>query len=260
MPFYKGSIHIHSNWSSDGALSLESLKKAYTSRGFHFVMLSDHLEDFTSERYRKMVSACQVLSSENFLLVPGLEFHSESVALFGLMSYPGSGMPLIDLLQTISPQGSFNAFVHPTNFGRLPSEKVISKLHALEVWNVRYDGSRFPSYRNLKFWHRLSEHFPLIPIFGIDFHNKEGIGTTWIEVELEKLSRQNLLGALKNAQFKLFARNKHWQMDHIGNGAKLQIFGYHCFRLISLAIYRKIKNHLPEIWVKQVKGIVNGRS
>lgn len=258
MQVYKGSIHIHSTYSFDGTLSLERLRDSYAASGFDFLILSEHREDFSPVGYKELVSTCDALSRNDFLLVPGLEFHSEAIAVHGLREYPEDSLPMSNFLAHTRAKGTFNVLVHPSNLRNLPPKEILLQLHAVEVWNVRYDGSRFPSFRNLTIWRRLSRNFPLASIFGIDFHKKEGIGTTWVQVDLENLSSENLLDTLRKGHFSLFSGSGEWHMESLHGKQLFEICVYHYMRWFAIRFYKKMRHLLPDTLIHFLKKLVNG--
>ena len=258
MSVFKGSIHIHSTYSFDGSLNLARLRDAYVSHGFDFLILSEHQEDFSPQRYKELVSTCKSLTRADFLLIPGLEFHNEAVAVHGLYEYPGDGLTMLEFLTLARSQGAFNVLVHPSNLSKLPPRDILQQLHAVEVWNVRYDGSRFPSLRNLFIWRCLSRKYALSPIFGIDFHKKEGIGTTWLQVGLDTLSSKDLLNALRNNHFKLFSGSGEWHMESLQRSRLFKICVYYYTRWFAIRFYKRMRHILPNGLTNSLKKRVNG--
>jgi len=47
---FEGLMHIHSRYSYDGFFSLEELSELSKSRGYNFIVLTDHADDFDGEK------------------------------------------------------------------------------------------------------------------------------------------------------------------------------------------------------------------
>jgi hypothetical protein len=63
---YKGNTHLHTT-RSDGSMDPEIVFKKYMDRGYSFVVLTDHIRYFNSDRY----------NTEKFIVLPGVELHVE---------------------------------------------------------------------------------------------------------------------------------------------------------------------------------------
>src|SRR5262245_34165832 len=73
----KGVLHVHSVFS-DGEESLDCLVETLRQAGMSFAAVSDHAEAFDDRQMEDYVRICEALSTESFLVIPGLEF-----ALYG---------------------------------------------------------------------------------------------------------------------------------------------------------------------------------
>ena len=69
----KGVLHVHSRFS-DGEESLERLVEVFQQSGMQFAAVSDHAEVFDDRRMEEYVHLCEALTSNSFLVIPGLEF------------------------------------------------------------------------------------------------------------------------------------------------------------------------------------------
>lgn len=63
---YKGNTHLHTT-ISDGHMEPEEVFKKYKENGYSFVVLTDHIKYFNSDRY----------NSDDFIVLPGVELHVE---------------------------------------------------------------------------------------------------------------------------------------------------------------------------------------
>src|SRR5436309_15089673 len=69
----KGVLHVHSVFS-DGEEPLDRVVEPLRQAGMSFAAVSDHAEVFDDLRMEDYVWICETLSTETFVVIPGLEF------------------------------------------------------------------------------------------------------------------------------------------------------------------------------------------
>jgi hypothetical protein len=257
MSIFRGATHLHSKYSLDGHVSLKTLRDFYEKRDYNFLLMSEHYEDLSREQFCKFGEQCVDLSNDNFIIIPGIEFHNDCITVNGLRHYPLPNRPIAEMLA--EDQNTFNVLVHPSNLRKFLPSPILSKLHAVEVWNVRYDGSRFPSFRNLAIWRRLSKKYPLAPILGLDFHQKENMASHYLEVKAERLSTRSLLVALQRGDYDLFSGGKKWDPSQLSLRFFILSALYYYFRLFAVKIYKNSKTVIPNSLSNHIKSYINGK-
>lgn len=147
---YKGNTHLHTTLS-DGKMTPEEAFAKYKSKGYSFVVLTDHIRYFNSDRY----------NTDDFIVIPGVENHVEhdwdnhrdhhiigvydpsagetfsdghrfevpQVEPFGLKAAQGC----IDLLKE---NANIAIYTHPV-WSKVEPEKLITlrNFDLLEIWN-----------------------------------------------------------------------------------------------------------------------------
>ncbi len=79
-----GLIHVHSEYSYDGTLSLEELVSLCKEGEDRFVILTEHADDFYDSKMDMLVDECKKLSTKDFILIPGLEFNCEGMHILAI--------------------------------------------------------------------------------------------------------------------------------------------------------------------------------
>src|SRR5262245_50531957 len=148
----KALLHVHSNYSYDGQPTLEALAAWGASRQLDAIFLTEHTNDFDSNKMQKFVRHCEDLAKEPCRLVPGLEFPVRGgFHLLGLSLRVFE--PVVEPLAAvrfIHEQGGLAVLAHPARYkGTWPDAAMLAELDGIEVWNARYDGRFVPSERVL---------------------------------------------------------------------------------------------------------------
>ena len=180
----KLDLHVHSQRSPDGCMSLEEIAERARAAGMNGAAVCDHdlcLED--------------VPSFPDFLLIPGVEVSTEYGHLLGLFVREPIGTRVFrEAAEAIRGQGGLAVLAHPfqrsRDAGRIAP--IVSLLDGVEVWNSRAE-------RKIPDANRLAAGFAqahgLRPFGGSDAHCPQEVGNGFTTVEAESLS----LDAVKTA-------------------------------------------------------------
>ena len=139
-------MHVHSNWSYDAFWPLEAIAFAFRKRRYDVVLMAEHDTGFTEDAWQRYRQSCSLLSTENFLLVPGLEYgDSENrvhIATWGDLPFLGERRATREVLEEVRRGGGFSVFAHPHRKGALGmfDEDWLPLLDGYELWNRKYDG------------------------------------------------------------------------------------------------------------------------
>lgn len=191
--WFRGSLHVHSTYS-DGQLSPDSLISSYKSKGYDFIVISDHNRLTDGEN----------LSSNNFLLINGEEItfieHINGIGLSKAIN--PSGLNLGQVITAVNSQKAIPIINHPIwKPTRLYYHDIIN-LHVkhMEIYNAYTDS--VGHHDDLTMWDSLLTNGK--EMFGVasdDAHFPSQIGHGWIEVRSTSLSRDSILNAIKNGDF-----------------------------------------------------------
>src|SRR5438093_284526 len=117
MQMVPAACHVHSNWSYDGRWTLPELAAEFGRRGFRVLMMTDHDRGFTESRRLRHRAACVQASSENILVVPGIEYSDAQnivhILAWGPVPFLGEGLPTIEVLKAVKAAGGVAVMAHP---------------------------------------------------------------------------------------------------------------------------------------------------
>src|SRR5436309_3939043 len=211
MSFRKGVLHIHSIFS-DGEKSLDRLVESLRLAGMSFAAATDHAEVFDDRRMEEYVLLCRALSTESFVVIPGLEFalHGGDIHILGYGITRRVRFKSAEaLVDGIHEAGGIAVLAHPP-FGSINIlGSVRAKLDGIEVWNGRYDGTHAPRADSFQLLRRIRSMNPkAVAYCGIDLHKAAQLRKPiFIELEADRLDRDTILGTLRTGNFTVNGSN-----------------------------------------------------
>ena len=167
------ACHVHSKWSYDGSWSLEALSAKFSRRGCRVLMMTEHDRGFTPSRLDQYREACAQASSNEILVVPGIEYSDAAnrvhVLVWGPVPFLGESLPTSAMLDAVHAAGGLAVLAHPSRRDAWRSFDPCwtSRLLGIETWNRKYDGWA-PSQTAPALLHTVSA----IPFVGLDFHTQ----------------------------------------------------------------------------------------
>ncbi len=206
----KGALHVHSNLSHDGRMSVAEVAAFYRCRGYHFVAMGDHSQDMDAAKVRAQVADCAAHSDERFLMIAGIEYtcRQEGMHILGVgcLEVTSEHEPL-PVAQLIRRSGGFAVLAHPKRFGWQASPELLQALDAAEFWNVGYDGRFLPSMLAPAAYERMLQANPkLLAVPAHDLHSPRGYYDVAVEMELPALTRQAVLQSLFAGAYRIRSR------------------------------------------------------
>jgi predicted metal-dependent phosphoesterase TrpH len=181
------AAHVHSSWSYDAEWSLEDIVSAFRRRRYDVVLMSEHDRGFDQQRWTDYKQACKAASTDNLLLVPGIEYEDADnvvhTPVWGdNVPFLGPGRPTLELLRSAHAEGAVAVLAHPWRRNAIARYQPVwaQFLSAVEVWNRKYDGlaprreaSRFADEGGLGHFVSLDFHtrrqfFPLAMSISLD--------------------------------------------------------------------------------------------
>lgn len=163
--------HVHSMWSYDGSWSLEELSAKFSRQGCRVLMMTEHDRGFTAKRLAEYRHACAQASSDEILVVPGIEYSDAAnrvhVLVWGDVPFLGENVPTGEMLAGVKAANGVAVFAHPARkrAWECYEESWASSLLGVETWNRKYDGWA-PSEASPA----LLERVGAVPFVGLDFH------------------------------------------------------------------------------------------
>ncbi len=209
---YKGNTHLHTT-RSDGRMNPEEAFGKYKARGYSFVVLTDHIKYFNSERY----------NSEEFLVIPGVEIHIEHDR-DGSRDHHVTGMYDPSKGETFEDGHQFNVpdfskiqgridilkdnanlviYAHPV-WSRVEPEELmrISGYDAIEIWNHECDFWSNSGNATFHWDYLLRKGRRVNGVASDDLHQKDdrSLGG-FIMVQAEKLDNTAIADAIKKGNY-----------------------------------------------------------
>jgi hypothetical protein len=142
----RAASHVHSDWSDDGAWSLDAIGRSFRRRRYDVVLMCEHSRGWTTRRYEDYIEACAEASQDGLLLVPGIEYEDEDnvvhVAVWGHLPFFGPTPDIGELLGKVAAADGISVLAHPwrREAWRRFQHSWARHLTAIEIWNRKYDG------------------------------------------------------------------------------------------------------------------------
>lgn len=201
--WYKANLHTHTTLS-DGDVGPEVRVEQYRQAGYQVLLLSDH----------EVPNQVQGFSSENFLVIGGMETHPEFIFNgrkltpyhFVCVNIPENyrfpaDMPAQARIDFVNRQGGAVIFAHPYWSGHDVRHLLTVKDYAaLEVFNG--DEVRYPKNYNSVAWDQLSNEGRILgAIAADDLHHSQKLGRSWTMIKAPALTTEAIVQALRDGSF-----------------------------------------------------------
>ena len=247
---YRGVFHAHSQHSFDGKEPLARLCAELRSRGYHFLLLTEHDDTLDAATYERICSECNGLSGPDFLAVPGIEvrcWRNEReqchVAALGVRAWIPRG-PIPDVLSAIRLAGGLSVILHPHKYSAHVEPAELAGFDGFEFWNGKEDGHFAPRGKTMQLARRLcaSGRGPVL-YAGHDLHELEGIAPLAIELEAAALKKEEVFEKLRTGEFNLRTRGLQFSATRGPSTVQFWRMGF------SRAIYEayRVLRRLPVI-------------
>ena len=165
--------HVHSEWSYDADWPLRRLAAEFARRGYRVVLSTEHDKGFSEQRFQQYRATCAEVSSQDLLVVPGIEYSDSTnvvhILTWGLSRFLGERLPTLELLERVKAENGVAVMAHPVRrdaWKRYDSSWT-GYLTGIELWNRKADGWA-PSPIAAK----LLDGTVLLPFASLDFHRQ----------------------------------------------------------------------------------------
>lgn len=216
MSLVSGIMHIHTTYSFDGVSSLEDLVLAAERKGHSFLLITEHSDDFDVVKMEMLVRDCQGLSSEEMVVIPGLEVHCDfgrHIVALGVREFIEKDSPDY-VVKRINELGGLAILPHPGVYRFRSFLDNVDGLHGIEVWNSRYDGTASPNPKSFTLLESLREQNNGIYAFaGQDLHDVNEIDELCLTLDLECLNEYEILSQLRRGSFSIVRKRTVIQSD-----------------------------------------------
>jgi hypothetical protein len=239
MKRFRGVAHVHSTYSFDGRLTLDSLVEFLRERGVDFVLMSEHVESLDPAKIKQFIEHCEQYSDGSFQLIPGIEIDALHALFYSVQ--PVSPWTSDEALaRQLAAGGAIVAVSHPVKVKKDIPHVTAELAEAVEVWNSRHDGKLAPSGRIIRFWRVLQRRLgrQLVPICGIDFHKPDDFIPLMFEVTCDTLERDSVMAAIREGHYTILRGRKEVPLNFAtGTLAPGYRIYSTCYRLVYETIY-----------------------
>lgn len=235
----EGIFHVHSNYSSDGRLSLEELKEECIKRGLSFMVMTDHAEDFPPGKVKEFVNHCREISDENFFAVPGLEFnvdkdHEVHLLVVGLEDFVSEDRTE-EILKKIrkGESSTLTVMAHLSRSNHYIPTDYENRINGIEIWNAAYNSRYLPDQKAMRLFTNLKKkNSQLVGFGGLDLHDHSGFRELKICLTNSCHNEKELLDDLRAGKFKIRGQymslssqptSGFWLMTILGLGRKVLV-------------------------------------
>ena len=140
------AVHVHSDWSYDGRLSLDELASLFAQHGYDAVLMCEHDRGFTRSHKDAYDAACAEASAGGALLVPGIEYADADdrihLPVWGSVPFLDERLPTDYVLGATRDHGGVAVIAHPRRreAWRLIKPAWLASCTGIEVWTRKWDG------------------------------------------------------------------------------------------------------------------------
>lgn len=197
---YLATCHVHSTWSYDGSWPLEALSEKFRHRGCSVLMMTEHDRGFTAQRLHQYREACAQASSDDIILVPGIEYSDAAnrvhVLVWGPVPFLGEALPTTEMLDRVQATGGVAVLAHPSRKEVWKSfdSAWAPRLLGIETWNRKYDG-----WAPSRTAPTLLKNTGAIPFVGLDFHTQRQSFPLTMRLEMDAgISEEKVVDCLRS--------------------------------------------------------------
>jgi hypothetical protein len=231
----RGAIHVHTNLSHDGTLSLGQLVEFFKQHGYDFIAITEHSYDINQQSIDVLAKECERISSPELFIIPGIEFRChDNIDILGYgVTQTCDSIDPATIIKHIQDCGGVAVFAHPTVRNYPIDKDWVQLLDGAEIWN-RQEGKYLPQIVTMKRFLKFKRWHPKILAFcGLDFHRKSSYFPFTTIVASQNNGRDSILTALKNGNFK--AENPFFNLGSNGDINYIKrIFVYTCSALLNV--------------------------
>ncbi len=262
---WKLDLHVHSEASFDGCMTVQQIAALAKARGIDGVAICDHDIVYTGPT-----------EVDGVLIIPGAEFSTEHGHLLGLfLTAPIQYTTWEETVRAIHDQGGLTVLAHPyqnKDSGSLaPFRPILDDLDAIETWNSRA-ARKNPKANDYAFIMALMKEKPTTG--GSDAHVPQEVGRGFLTVEVEEPTLEAIKAAIRSgkkpegghywghgtaspARYVAQSQLTKLRKTHAGVGryAKWGLFAANCLRQDVGRTLRTLKDKLPARPPKELRDL-----
>jgi hypothetical protein len=241
----KAACHIHSEWSYDARWKLQQLAGEFARRGYRVLLMTDHDRGFSETRRLQHREACAQASSDEILLIPGIEYSDATNTVhtltWGQVPFIGQDLPTLQVLKAVKDAGGLAVMAHPARRQAWKSFEPCwgDYLLGMELWNRKADGWA-PSNDA----QRLMEGTRILPFACLDFHAINQMFPLSMEIEVSsRICEESVLDALRQRACRAMFFSEPLE-DVVHSWSRLALEPAEMVRRRGASVYRWLSSHL----------------
>ena len=234
----RGIAHVHSSYSFDGRLTLADLSAFIREHRIDFVLMSEHVESLDPGKLGDFVRECEVRSGDTFLLIPGVEIDDLHALFYGIRPVE-SWEDNDDLARQFASNGALVVVSHPVKIKQDIPDVTKALAEGVEIWNSRHDGKIALNSRIVRYWRTLQTQLKrgLVPVIGIDFHDKHDFIPLIFEIECPRLDAASVMGAIRGGRYHIARSGERIPLDFATGKVA---FKYRLYSVLYRLAYRSV--------------------
>lgn len=190
--------HIHSIYS-DGRGEIIEIIKTAKRKGLNGIAITDH------NTIKGYIKAKQLNRDKNFLIIPGIEVETNAghIVILGIEEElkTAGKMKYEEAIEWAKENNGTTIIAHPAIGKFKLNEWIRNKPNAIEVIN-----SLYPSLLFIRRGLKLAEKLNIPKTAGSDAHHPENIANAYITVNVDSLSVDEVLEAIKRGEIEIYGK------------------------------------------------------
>lgn len=198
----RAAVHIHSEWSYDANWSLHKIARLFRCMNYRIILMTEHDISFDDNRWESYRKACEKLSTDDLLIIPGIEYSDPTntihILVWGNLPFLGKYQQTEDILTRVKGLDGLTVLAHPSSrkAHMLFKPERFELLLGIEQWNRKSDGIAPSNEATL-----LINKYKLVPFYGLDFHQINQFFPLAMRIEIDgNVTPDIVISALKNRQ------------------------------------------------------------
>lgn len=196
---------MHTVLSHDGKMTLDELVTFLKDKGYDYIAVTEHSYDIDNQSMSKLAERAAELSSDDFLVIPGIEFRCHGwvdIIGYGVVETIDSEDP-VEVIDHIHRHGGVAVFAHPNVRDYPIDDGWVAMLDGCELWNISNEGKHLPQPGGLKKFRQLARaNSGLLAFSGLDLHRTESYWNLFTETSVDGRDRLSILKALGAGDFR----------------------------------------------------------
>lgn len=206
----KGILHVHTNFSYDGKIGIEELRKRARKEKVSFIIIADHAETLLERKnIGKFLQETGNYNSPPFV-IPGVEYtcsprvHLLAIGIKGIIE---NYKDPLNVIKNIRREDGLVIWGHYDFKLRRDDVEILKKVDGVEIWNRKYDGkTSFLPYKGRVFKMIRDKYNNNLKMYnGADLHSFSSWSNLFVTMP-DVSSSEEIMKNLRAGNFKIANR------------------------------------------------------